>query len=284
MVQLAGDGASLRRRPLGPPPGEVRPRRRPGLGAPPLGATVHDGGTTFAVFSGGEAVDLCLYDDAGRETRLPLTDHIHGIWHGHVRGVVPGDRYGFRVHGPWDPWHGHRFNPAKLLLDPYARAIDGTLRLDDAVFGHVTGADDTVRDERDSSPYVPRSVVVADHFDWRGDAPPRVPWSDTVVYELHVRGFTMRHPAVPRELRGTYAGLAHPAAIEHLLSLGVTTVELLPVHQFVSEPFLMRRGRANYWGYNTVGFFAPHAAYAASGSRGQQVDEFKAMVRSLHEA
>ncbi|MGZ4615196.1 MAG: glycogen debranching protein GlgX, partial [Actinomycetes bacterium] len=283
-MQLAGDGASLRRRPLGPPPGEVRPRRRPGLGAPPLGATVHDGGTTFAVFSGGEAVDLCLYDDAGRETRLPLTDHIHGVWHGHVRGVVPGDRYGFRVHGPWDPWHGHRYNSAKLLVDPYARAVDGALAVDDAVRGHDMGYDDAVLDGRDSAPFVPRAVVVADDFEWGGDSPPLVPWTDTVLYELHVRGFTRRHPDVPPHLRGTYAGLAHPAVTEHLTSLGVTTVELLPVHHYESELALLGRGRRNYWGYNTLGFFAPHAGYSSSGSRGQQVHEFKAMVRALHDA
>ena len=249
-----------------------------------LGAHADATGTAFAVHSGGEAVELALFDEDGTERRVPLSQGAAGVWHGRVDGVAAGHRYGYRAHGPWDPWHGHRFNPAKLLLDPYARALDGSLRLDDAVFGHDVAGDDTVRDERDSAPFVPRSVVVSDGFDWQGDAAPRVPWSDTVVYELHARGFTLRHPDVPEGQRGTYAGLAHPAAIDHLLGLGVTTVELLPVHHFVSEPFLIRRARANYWGYNSVGFFAPHAGYAAAGSRGQQVTEFKEMVRALHAA
>jgi isoamylase len=260
-----------------------------GLGAPPLGATVHDGGTTFAVFSGGEAVDVCLHDAAGRETRVRLKYHSQGVWHGHLPGVGHGDRYGYRVHGPWDPWHGHRYNPAKLLVDPYTRAIDGALVHDDALLGHdgsmqAGSADDTVRSVRDSAPFVPRSVVVADGFDWHEDRLPLVPWTDTVLCELHVRGFTLRHPDVPPALRGTYAGLAHPAAIEHLTSMGITTVELLPVHHSTPELWLLRRGRKNFWGYNTLGFFAPHAGYSSSGTRGQQVHEFKAMVRSLHEA
>jgi glycogen operon protein len=251
--------------------------------APRLGAWPDRTGTTFAVRSGGEAVEVCLFDETGEERRHPLVRAPHGLWQARVEGVGAGTRYGFRAHGPWDPWHGHRYNAAKLLLDPYGRAVDGALQLDEAVFGHA-GADDTVRDDRDSAGYVPRSVVVADGFDWQGDRPPGVPWADTVVYELHVRGFTRRHPDVPEHLRGTYAALGHPAVLAHLVSLGVTTVELLPVQQFVSEPFLMRAGRANYWGYNTVGFFAPHAAYAAGGSRGEQVAEFKEMVRALHAA
>ncbi|MDP8908292.1 MAG: glycogen debranching protein GlgX [Chloroflexota bacterium] len=249
----------------------------------PLGATPGRDGTSFAVYSRAEGVELCLFDADGREDRTPMSARPHGVWRAHVPGVGPGTQYGFRAHGPWDPWHGHRFNPAKLLLDPYARAISGDLRLDDAVFGH-TGSDDTVRDDRDSAAFVPRSVVVDNDFDWRGDEPPAVPWQDTVIYELHVRGFTKIHPAVPEDQRGTYSGLAHPAAIEHLLELGVTTVELLPVHHFVSEPFLLRSGRRNYWGYNSLGFFAPHGGYAAGDSNGQQVAEFKAMVRDLHAA
>ena len=250
-----------------------------------LGAHADATGTTFAVYSGGEEVELCLYDEAGAERRVRLPHRSYGVWHGRVDGVGPGTRYGYRVHGPWDPWHGHRYNAAKLLLDPYARAIDGPLHLDDAVFGHqAPHADDTVRDDRDSAPFVPRSVVVPDAFDWQGDTAPQVSWSDTVIYELHVRGFTLRHPDVPPEQRGTYAGLAHPVVIEHLRSLGVTTVELMPVHHFVSEPFVTRRGRANYWGYNSVGFFAPHADYASGDSGGEQVAEFKSMVRALHAA
>jgi glycogen operon protein len=222
-------------------------------------------GTAFAVFSRGDAVDLCLVADDGTETRVPLTDRWHDVWHGYLPGVRPGQRYGFRVLGPWDPTHGHRFDPRALLVDPYARAVDG--------------------DHRDGDPSAgPWSVVVDDRFDWGDDRCPEVPWSDTVVYETHVRGFTRAHPDIPEHLRGTYAGLAHPAAVGHLVDLGVTTVELLPVQHFVTEPALQRRGLVNYWGYNTLGFFAPHAGYSSGGSRGEQVGEFKSMVRALHEA
>ncbi|MFJ2575811.1 glycogen debranching protein GlgX [Kitasatospora aureofaciens] len=247
-------------------------------------------GTNFALWAAGaEAVDLCLFDEAGRESRHRLTEQDFQIWHGFLPGVRPGTRYGFRVHGRWDPWTGARWNPAKLLLDPYARAVDGCYTSHDAVCGAVrnwpeANVADTVRDNRDSSRYVPRSVVVHDDDDWYDDHRPKTPWAETVLYELHVRGFTMRHPDVPPDLRGTYAGLAHPAAIAHLARLGVTAVELLPVHQYASEDHLQTRGLVNYWGYNTVGYFAPHAGYSASGSRGGQVGEFKRMVRALHAA
>ena len=251
----------------------------------PLGATPDDGGTNFALFSGfAEAVDVCLFDDDGGETRIPLRESTYHVWHGYLPGVQPGTRYGFRVDGPFDPGRGMRFNPSKLLVDPYARALDGEFIVDDAVFGYPPGRDDTVQDHRDSAPFVPKSVVVRDDFDWAGDASPGVPWSDTVIYELHVRGFTKQHPEIPAELQGTYAGLAHPAAIDHLKSLGVTAVELMPVHHFVSEPALLRRGLSNYWGYNSLGYFAPHGGYAASGTRGEQVTEFKQMVAALHAA
>ena len=258
---------------------------RPWPGSPsPLGASWDGQGTNFAVHSGSaEAVDLCLFDDGGRETRVPLEETTGHVWHGYLPGVGPGQRYGLRIDGPYDPNAGQRHNPSKLLLDPYTRAVDGEFRLHDAVFGSVPGRDH-VQDHRDSAPWVPRSVIVHDAFDWRDDRPPCTPWPESVVYELHVKGFTARHPGVPEQLRGTYAGLAHPAAIAHLLDLGVTAVELLPVQQFVSEPHLLRRGLTNYWGYGTVGYFAPHAAYAAGGTRGEQVAEFKAMVRALHEA
>jgi glycogen operon protein len=232
---------------------------------PTLGAVPGRDGTTFAVFSRGDAVDLCLVGEDGGETRVPLTGRVHDVWHEHVPGVRPGQRYGFRVLGPWDPTHGHRYDPRSLLVDPYARAVDGDHRLDDPAAG-------------------PWSVVVDDRFDWGDDRAPEVPWADTVLYEMHVRGFTRDHPEVPEDLRGTYAGLAHPAAIGHLVDLGVTTVELMPVHHFLTEPALQRRGLRNYWGYNTLGFFAPHGGYSASGTRGQQVGEFKAMVRALHAA
>ncbi|MFI9236763.1 glycogen debranching protein GlgX [Streptomyces sp. NPDC053079] len=273
----------------------------------PLGARFKDttggpagvAGTNFALWAGGaEAVEVCLFDDTpeGGETRHLLTELTHEVWHGFVPGVLPGRRYGFRVHGRWDPWTGARWNPAKLLLDPYARAVDGEFcgphgrgPLPAEVYAHVRDwpqqhVADTVRDERDSAPYVPKGVVVADDDDWADDRRPKTPWPDSVIYELHVRGFTMRHPGIPERLRGTYAGLAHPAAVEHLVRLGVTAVELLPVHQFAHEDHLLRRGLRNYWGYNSIGYFAPHAAYAASGTRGEQVGEFKRMVRALHAA
>ncbi|MEU9289857.1 glycogen debranching protein GlgX [Streptomyces sp. NPDC048275] len=265
-------------------------------GAPtPLGARFRVGpdgvaGTNFALWAGGaEAVELCLFDEDGVEVRAPLTELTHEIWHGFLPGVLPGRRYGYRVHGRWDPWTGARWNPAKLLLDPYARAVDGDFSLPPEVYGHVRDwpqqqVADTVRDDRDSAPYVPKGVVVHDDDDWADDHRPKTPWADSVIYELHVRGFTRLHPGIPEELRGTYAGLAHPAAIEHLVGLGVTAVELLPVHQFAHEDHLLRRGMKNYWGYNSIGYFAPHAAYAAAGTTGQQVGEFKRMVRALHAA
>jgi glycogen operon protein len=248
----------------------------------PLGAHWDGEGTNVAVFSqGAEAVDVCLFDEHGHETRVPLEETTHYVWHGYLPQVGPGQRYGFRVDGPYDPERGHRFNPSKLLVDPYARAIEGDLVLDDAVFGDHAGH----QDHRDSAPFVPRSVVVHDAFPWGPDHHrPRHAWADTVIYELHVKGFTAQHPDIPPALQGTYAGLAHPAAVEHLVQLGVTAVELMPVHHFVSEPHVLERGLRNYWGYNTLGFFAPHAGYSASGSRGEQVREFKAMVRTLHAA
>jgi glycogen operon protein len=260
--------------------------------AAPLGATYDAarGGVNVALLAGGaEAVEVCLLDGSGVETeRIGLHDRTGGVWHGFLPGVQPGQRYGFRVHGPWDPARGLRFNPAKLLLDPYARAITGGYDGHPATFGHVHGGDDTVRDDRDSAPYVPHSVVIDPgddlDFDHPTDSRPRTAWTDTVLYELHVRGFTRSHPEVPSHLRGTFAGLAHPAVVEYLTSLGITAVELLPIHHFVSEEHLLRTGRRNYWGYNTVGFFAPHAGYSASGTLGGQVREFKHMVRTLHAA
>ncbi|KUO14786.1 glycogen debranching protein GlgX [Streptomyces dysideae] len=282
------------------------PRKPPAVpvwpGAPmPLGARFRVGpdgvaGTNFALWAGGaEAVELCLFDEQGKETRARLSELTHEIWHGFVPGVMPGQRYGYRVHGRWDPWTGGRWNPAKLLLDPYARAVDGdyaSFGLPPELYGHVRDwpqqqVADTVRDDRDSAPYVPKGVVVHDDAiddEWMDDRRPKTPWADSVIYEVHVRGFTQLHPGIPEELRGTYAGLAHPAAVEHLVKLGVTAVELLPVQQFAHEDHLLRKGLRNYWGYNSIGYFAPHAAYAASGTTGQQVGEFRRMVRALHAA
>jgi glycogen operon protein len=251
----------------------------------PLGATWDGEGTNFAVFTeGAEAVELCLLAEDGTQRRFDLHEVTAHTWHGYVPGIGPGQRYGYRVHGPFDPRHGLRFNPAKLLLDPYAKAIEGVVEWDDAVFGHKAGGDGLEPDGRDSAPFVPRSVVVHDGFPWGDDRPPAVAWSDTVIYEAHVRGFTMRHPDVPERERGTYAGMGSPAAIEHLRRLGVTTVELLPVHHYISERDVVGRGLTNYWGYNSIGYFAPEARYSSSGRLGQQVGEFKAMVRNLHAA
>ncbi len=228
-------------------------------------------------------MELCLFDDNDRETRIALEESTFHVFHGFVPGLKAGDRYGFRVHGNWDPSHGSRWNPAKLLVDPYARAIEGDVHQVPAVNGHI-GNDDLVINPEDSAPYVPRSVVVAGNYDWGADQHPYVPWVETVIYEAHVKGMTMRHPEVPAQLRGTYAGLAHPAMIEHFTKLGVTAIELLPIHQYASEPHVSLSGLRNYWGYNTLGFFAPHAGYSSSGTRGQQVTEFKDMVKALHAA
>ncbi|WP_375489130.1 glycogen debranching protein GlgX [uncultured Jatrophihabitans sp.] len=239
----------------------------------PLGAHWDGDGVNFALWSTtATAVSVSLFNDT-HELRIPLDESTYHVWHGYLPGVGPGHRYGFRVDGPYDPAQGLFHNPNKLLVDPYARALEGDFVDDPAVY--PGNADD-------SAPYVPRSVIIHDAFPWGGDLPPRVPWADTVIYELHVKGFTQQHPDIPPELRGTYAGLAHPAAIGHLRSLGVTAVELLPIHHFVSESHLQKRGARNYWGYNSLGFFAPHEAYASR--RGNQVREFKSMVRALHAA
>ncbi|MHC5211416.1 MAG: glycogen debranching protein GlgX [Planctomycetota bacterium] len=233
------------------------------------------------------AVELCLYDQplgAPETARIPLEDRTGDVWHALLPDLRPGQLYGLRVHGPWEPADGLRCNPHKLLVDPWARALTSGYAWHPSVFGHGAGSpDESAMDVQDSAPYVPKAVVVDDAFDWGEDAPPRTPWSSTVIYECHVRGLTMRHPGVPAELRGTYLGLACPAVIEHLQALGVTAVELLPVQHFLSEAALVDRGLVNSWGYNPIAFTAPHARYA-TGDRGRQVDEFKTMVRALHAA
>ena len=260
---------------------------------PPLGATVTHHGVDFAIYAGhAEAVDICLFDadDAkgASERRVPLVERSHGTWFGSVPGLGAGQRYAVRAHGPWQPALGLRYNAAKLLLDPYARAIEGQVTWRPEVFGHVVDADlhgdPDVRDERNSAAYVPRAVVLNDHFDWGDDAPPLVPWAETVIYETHVRNLTKRHPEIPEALRGTYGAMAHPSTIAHLQALGVTSVELLPIHAFTNEPELVQRGLVNHWGYNTLGFFSPQAAYATSADPQGQLDEFKGMVKLLHGA
>ncbi len=249
-----------------------------------LGAHYDGNGATFALFSSvAEAVELSLFDDSDRETRWSLQQGEGFVWQGYLSAAQPGLRYGFRVHGPWDPASGARCNPAKLLLDPYARAIAGEVRWDPAVFGHAAG-DPNQADDSDSAPYVPRSVLMSEDFDWGQDHRPSRAMADSIFYEVHVKGFTQLHPDVPEPLRGSYAGLAHPAAIAHLQRLGVTAVELLPVHTFVHDQQLVARGLRNYWGYQSIGYFAPHNGYASTGDGGSQVDEFRQMVRELHAA
>ncbi|GAB3582480.1 glycogen debranching protein GlgX [Amycolatopsis endophytica] len=250
----------------------------------PLGATYDGVGTNFALFSeAAEYVELCLIGEDGTEERHRLTEVDGFVHHGYLLGVGPGQRYGYRVHGDYAPSRGPRCNPNKLLIDPYAKAIAGHVDWDEALFAYPFGSPDE-RNDADSAGHVPHAVVVTPFFDWGDDRPPRTPYNETVIYEAHVRGLTMNHPEVPSRLRGTYAGLAHPAVIDHLTRLGVTAIELMPVHQFITDHGLADKGLRNYWGYNTIGFFAPHEGYAALPEQAGQVQEFKGMVKALHEA
>ncbi|MEV5977630.1 glycogen debranching protein GlgX [Streptomyces sp. NPDC052114] len=250
----------------------------------PLGATYDGAGTNFAVFSEtAERVELCLLNDDGSETAVELRESDAFVRHAYLPGVMPGQRYGFRVHGPYAPASGHRCNSAKLLLDPYARAVSGRIDWGEEVYGYHFDEPDQ-RNDLDSAPHMMTSVVVNPYFDWGDDRPPRTPYHETVIYEAHVKGLTMLHPDLPDELRGSYAALGHPAVVEHLTKLGVTALELMPVHQFVNDHRLVDMGLNNYWGYNTIGFFAPHNAYASWGDRGEQVLEFKQAVKALHKA
>jgi isoamylase len=250
----------------------------------PLGATYDGGGTNFALFSEvAERVELCLFDEDGTETRVDLPEREALVWHGYLPRIVPGQRYGYRVHGRYDPSAGLRCNPNKLLLDPYAKAIDGRIEWNEALFSYRFG-DPGSHNDSDSAPYAMRSVVINPFFDWANDRPLRIPFHETVIYEAHVKGMTARNPRVPEDVRGTYSGLSHPVIIEHFKKLGVTAVELMPVHQFVHDSTLTERGLSNYWGYNTIGFFAPHNGYASFGGHGGQVQEFKTMVKALHQA
>ncbi len=250
----------------------------------PLGATFDGSGTNFALFSEvAEAVELCLFDGGGRERRIAMTERDAFVWHVYLPRVGPGQRYGYRVHGPYDPPSGRRCNPAKLLVDPYAKAIEGQPDADPSLYGYRF--DDAQRsNDDDSARHTMKSVVVNPFFDWGNDRHPTRPYHESLVYEAHVKGMTRTHPDIPREIRGTYAALGHPVMVDHFTQLGVTAVELMPVHQFVQDSHLIDQGLSNYWGYNTIGFLAPHNAYSSSGQRGQQVQEFKAMVKSLHGA
>ena len=249
----------------------------------PLGATYDGSGTNFSVFSEvASRVELCLFDDAGTQSCVDLPEVTGFNWHGYMPNIGPGQRYGYRVHGLWEPHTGHRCNPAKLLVDPYGKAVEGEVKWNEAVFPYHFNQGEDSKNEIDSAPFMPKSVVTNPYFDWGNDRYPRTPWHETVIYEVHVKGFTERHPTIPDNMRGTYAGLSHPAAIKHLRNLGVTAIELLPVHQFIHDSLLIERGLRNYWGYNSIGYLAAHNAYSSGGQVGQQVQEFKQMVKILH--
>jgi glycogen operon protein len=251
----------------------------------PLGATFDGVGTNFSLFSeAAQRVELCLFNEDRGETHLDLPEMTALCWHGYMPNVRPGQRYGFRVHGNWSPENGLWANPSKLLMDPYAKAVEGSWDWNEAIFPYHFADPENSRNELDSGPFVPKSVVINPFFDWGHDRRPNTPWHKTVVYETHVKGFTKTHPGIPEQLRGTYAGMAHPVAVNYLKGLGVTAVELLPVHQFVQDSSLTDRGLRNYWGYNSIGYLAPHNEYAASGQRGEQVQEFKQLVKTMHAA
>ena len=253
----------------------------------PLGAHYDGAGVNFSIYSQvAEKVELCLFDDQDRETRIEMTEQNSYVWHNYLPGIQPGQRYGYRVYGPYDPNRGLRCNPNKLLLDPYAYAIEGNIDSDESLFSYwfKSPEDNSAMNDLDSASHTMKSVVVNPYFDWGADRHPNIPYHDSVIYEAHVRGMTNLNIDVPPDIRGTYAGLAYPAVIEYLKNLGVTTIELMPIHQYVNDTFLQEKGLSNYWGYNTIGFFAPHNAYSSSGQRGEQVNEFKSMVKAYHNA
>jgi isoamylase len=249
----------------------------------PLGATYDGAGTNFSLFSEvAERVELCLFDEQGKQSCVDLPESTGFIWHGYLPNVNPGQRYGFRVHGPWNPAKGERCNPSKLLLDPYGKAVEGEVKWNEAIFPYHFNQGEDSKNEIDSAPFMPKSVVTNPYFNWGNDRYPRTPWHETVIYEVHVKGFTKLHPDIPENIRGTYAAVGQHAAIKHLKDLGVTAVELLPVHQFVHDSLLVERGLRNYWGYNSIGYLAAHSEYSSGGQLGQQVQEFKQMVKTLH--
>ena len=253
----------------------------------PLGAHYDGAGVNFSIYSQvADKVELCLFDDQDRETRIEMTEQNSYVWHNYLPGIQPGQRYGYRVYGPYDPNRGLRCNPNKLLLDPYAYAIEGNIDSDESLFSYwfKSPNDNSAMNTLDSAGHTMKSVVVNPYFDWGADRHPNIPYHDSVIYEAHVRGMTNLNVDVPPDIRGTYAGLAYPTVIEYLKKLGVTTIELMPIHQYVNDTFLQEKGLSNYWGYNTIGFFAPHNAYSSSGQRGEQVNEFKSMVKAYHNA
>ena len=253
----------------------------------PLGASYDGAGVNFALFSQvAEKVELCLFDEEDHETRIEMTEQNSYVWHNYIPGLQPGQRYGYRVYGPYNPALGQRCNPSKLLLDPYAKAIEGNIDDDPSLFSYDMSNPDDINaiNTQDSAAHTMKSVVVNPYFDWGNDQHPNISYHDSVIYEAHVRGMTNLNQDVPPDIRGTYAGLAYPAVIDYLKKLGITAIELMPIHQFVNDSFLQQKGLSNYWGYNTIGFFAPHNAYSSVGERGQQVNEFKSMVKAYHRA
>lgn len=256
----------------------------------PLGASCDGNGVNFALYSeNATKVELCLFDknESDQESqRVSVKERTHDVWHVYIAGIKPGQLYGYRVHGPYEPTEGQRFNPNKLLIDPYAKAISGTIEWDDSLFGYQIGHkdEDLSYSESDSAPFMPKSVVIDENYDWEGDMPLKTPYHKTVIYEAHVKGFTKLNPDIPEKLRGTYAGISHPASIDYLTKLGITAIELMPIHHFITDRHLQDKGLTNYWGYNTLGFFAPDVRYASKGNHGEQVAEFKDMVKALHKA
>ncbi|MGN6616486.1 MAG: glycogen debranching protein GlgX [Ilyomonas sp.] len=256
----------------------------------PLGATCDEGGVNFALYSeNATGVDLCLFDEVRKDiepVKIRMRERSHNVWHCYIPDLKPGQLYGYRVYGPYEPHNGHRFNPHKLLIDPYAKAISGTINWDNSLFGYEVGSpqEDLSFSEDDSAPFIPKSVVVESYFDWAGDKEPNIPYHKTIIYETHLKGLTILHKDIPENIRGTFAGLAHPVMINYLKELGITAVELMPIHHFVADRHLVEKGLTNYWGYNTIGFFAPDVRYSSSGVMGEQVTEFKNMVKELHKA
>ncbi|RZK77650.1 MAG: glycogen debranching enzyme GlgX, partial [Pedobacter sp.] len=253
----------------------------------PLGPTWDGKGVNFSIYAGhATAVQLCLFEEGCGDNYVTvnLFERSSQIWHIYIPGIMPGQCYGYRVYGPFDPDNGHRFNPNKLLIDPYAKAISGAVDWHESLYGYEMGGDDLSFSDLDSSPFIPKSVVVDQTYDWEGVKSPSKGYHESIIYEAHVKGLTNLHPDIPEKIRGTYSAIAHPAIIDHLQSLGITAIELMPIHQFINDNVLVEKGLSNYWGYNTIGFFSPDTKYSSRGNLGGQVTEFKDMVKALHRA